>query len=130
MVATESNTSALAAFYAQAVAGFARILEWVDDADWTRSTPCVDWDVRALVAHVVDEHRWVAPLVAGKTIADIEPSLDADVLAPDPAAAWARWSEDSLAAIAGVSDLGQIVHLSFGDTPVGEYIAQLTADHL
>jgi hypothetical protein len=41
---------------------------------WAAATPCSDWDVRALVRHVVEEELWVPPLFAGRTIAAAEPS--------------------------------------------------------
>jgi len=42
---------------------------------WTAATPCSDWDVRALVRHVVEEELWVPPLFAGRTIAEVGRAL-------------------------------------------------------
>lgn len=116
--------------FAWATNAFARVLVRVDDGDWDRPTPCAEWDVRDLVAHVVDEHRWIAPLLAGRSIAETAPELDDDVLGSDPGAAWTRWCAQSSAAVLALGHDDPIVHVSFGDTPASEYLAQLVADHL
>ena len=44
---------------------YGRVLDqWrsLDDADWTRSTDCPDWDVRAMAAHVVGMAEMAASL--------------------------------------------------------------------
>ncbi|MDQ1643948.1 MAG: hypothetical protein QOJ50_132, partial [Cryptosporangiaceae bacterium] len=43
---------------------------------WASPTPCQKWDVRALVNHVVAEQRWIPPLVAGSTIAEVGDRFD------------------------------------------------------
>src|SRR5581483_2605351 len=40
------------------------------------STPCEDYDVQALLDHLIGGNFWVAPLVDGKTIADVGDALD------------------------------------------------------
>jgi ketosteroid isomerase-like protein len=50
---------------------------------WTM--PCTDWDVRALVNHVVAEERWTIPLMSGQTIEDVGSTLDGDLLGDNPA---------------------------------------------
>lgn len=116
--------------FAQSVDAFARVLGRVEDTDWNRPTPCAEWDVRDLVGHVVDEHRWIAPLLAGRSIAETAAELDGDVLGTDPRAAWTRWSAQSSAAVHALGHADPVVHLSFGDTAASEYLAQLVADHL
>ena len=59
---------------------FGAYVQAVGDDQWGRPTPCTEWDVRALVNHLVYEQRWVAPLVQGKTIADVGDSLEGDLL--------------------------------------------------
>src|SRR3954447_5318214 len=62
---------------------------------WSAATPCEDWDVRALVHHIVEEERWAPLLLAGATIADVGDRLagellgDAPLIALDDAAAQA-----------------------------------------
>src|SRR4051794_9886892 len=51
-------------------------------------TPDDDWDVRALLNHVVAGNWWAAELAAGKTIEQVGDRLDGDVISPDPLDAW------------------------------------------
>jgi len=105
-------------------------LHQVDADRWADPTPCTDWDVRALVNHVVGEHRWVVPLMAGRTIADVGTELDGDLLGEDPMAAWHHATAPSHAAFAEPDAMGSTVHLSYGDERAGAYCEQLVFDNL
>lgn len=108
---------------------FGTRVEDIDPGDWASPTPCEGWDVRALVAHVVDEARWTAPLLAGRTIAEVAPELPDDPLGDDPLAAWRSASAEAIGA-AAAADPDTTVHLSFGDHPARFYLTQLAADHV
>ncbi len=110
----------------KAVDGFRTRLAAVDD--WSASTPCTDWDVRALVNHVVGELLWAPPLLAGKTIADVGDQFEGDVLGDDPKAAFDAAAGPFLAAAAEPGARERTVHLSFGDFPGGDYLGQLGTD--
>lgn len=102
----------------------------VGDGDWDRATPCEGWSVRDLVNHVTGEELWTVPLLQGSTIADVGDRFDGDVLGGEPR----RVSHDAADAAAQVVDertpRGGLVHLSYGDEKVEEYVLQLAADHL
>jgi uncharacterized protein (TIGR03086 family) len=114
----------------RAVEAWQRRVEGVKDEQWTEATPCTDWDVRALVNHVVGEELWTRPLVEGSTIEEVGDRFDGDVLGGDPQSTAVKAAEDAAAAVEERAPSGGLVHLSFGDTPVDEYVMQLTADHL
>jgi uncharacterized protein (TIGR03086 family) len=116
--------------HVEAMAAFEGAVRAVQPDQWQLPTPCADWDVRTLVNHVVGEALWVAPLLAGGTVADVGDALDGDLLGEDPPAAWELARDDALAAIRATDVDARIVHLSFGDTPSLEYLRQLTADYL
>lgn len=102
----------------------------VRDDQWALPTPCADWDVRALVNHLVGESLWTAPLLDGATIADVGDRFDGDVLGADPVAAWDRSAADALAAAARDRAADGLVHLSYGEERAEEYLRQLSADYL
>jgi uncharacterized protein (TIGR03086 family) len=112
-----------------ALDAFTRRVDPLPPESWRWATPCADWDVRALVNHVVGENRWVPPLLGGATVADVGSALDGDLLGDDPVAAWHESVGPALEAI-GATPLDSTVHLSFGDFPAEEYLWQLTADAL
>jgi uncharacterized protein (TIGR03086 family) len=96
---------------------------------WVASTPCEEWDVTDLVEHNTVENLWVAPLLAGSSVADVGTAFDGDVLGSDPESVW----EDSrLAALAAVddADLAGEVELARGPTPVLEYVQERASDLL
>ncbi len=102
----------------------------VPDERWSAPTPCSEWDVRALVNHVVGEQLWVVPLMAGKTVADVGSELDGDLLGADPLAAWHHACGPAHESFAAPGALDSTVHLSYGDEHAGSYCDQLTFDAL
>jgi len=117
-------------WHAKAAASIAGLVGQIRDEQWSLPTPCTDWTVRELVAHLVSEARWTPLLLAGLTIEEVGDSLDGDLLGDDPAAACANAIEVALEAARGPAIAERCVHLSFGVTPAQEYLRQLTADYL
>src|SRR5580658_4707450 len=79
--------------YARVSSGFTERLQGVGPGQWTRPTPCEEWTVRDLVAHVIDTQRRVLGMLGGPVTA-ADP--DGDLLA--------QWSEASAALLDAVSD--------------------------
>ena len=120
----------LVSLFARAVDEFARRVRAVGVGQWTAPTPDTDWDVRALVNHLVVEDLWAPPLLDGRTLAEVGDRFDGDQLGDDPVATWERASAGALAAVRGQGVLDRIVHASFDDMPGREYVCQLTCDHV
>lgn len=121
----------------EVVARFQRAVNAVDASlhalspdQWTRPTPCAEWDVRALVQHVVNELAWVTPLVAGRTIAEVGDSLDGDLLGSDPLGAFHHHSRAAHAALEEPGALARTVQLSYGEETASGYAEQVTGDVL
>ena len=62
----------------------------IREDQWHMPTPCTEWDVRALMQHLVNEQLWVPPLLEGKTIEQVGDAFDGDNLGNDPVGAWRR----------------------------------------
>ena len=116
--------------YRRASEGFLARVRQIQPADWNRQTPCDDWDVRALVHHVVEEERWVPPLLVGATIDEVGDTLSGDLLGQDPGGSAGRAAAEAEAAVERDRPPGGKVHLSYGDEDPDEYIRQVVADHL
>ena len=116
--------------YRRSVEEFGQRVMAVGDGDWARPTPCADWDVRALVRHLVYEELWAPPLLEGQSIADVGDRFEGDILGAEPHSAWKEAAAGALAAVEPADVVGRTVHLSFGDVPGREYTLQLFADHL
>jgi uncharacterized protein (TIGR03086 family) len=97
---------------------------------WEDPTPCVDWDVRALVNHVVGEDRWTVPLMAGRTIEEVGSTLEGDLLGDDPVAAASHAARAAEMAVPAPVLTDATVELSYGTENASEYVCQLAADHL
>jgi uncharacterized protein (TIGR03086 family) len=117
-------------FHARAVEAFGELVRAVGDDRWEGPTPCVDWDVRALVNHLVGENLWTPPLFDGKTITDVGDAFDGDVLGVDPTAAWEAAASPAVQAVQGQGAMDRTVHLSFGDFEGRFYAWQLFFDFL
>jgi uncharacterized protein (TIGR03086 family) len=107
---------------------FDRRVAAIKDDQWNDPTPCADWDVRALVHHLVYEMVWAPPLFEGQTVADVGDRFEGDILGGDPKAAWRDSSATALKAVERPGAMTDTVHLSFGDVPGAEYCMQLTTD--
>jgi uncharacterized protein (TIGR03086 family) len=120
--------SELSERFDRATAHFSTLVQQVKDDQWDNATPCSDWDVRALVNHLVYEARWAPPLLDGQTIEQVGGQFDGDLLGADPKSSY----DDALSALkSAVEAPGATegtVHLSYGETPAAEYLAQLTGD--
>jgi uncharacterized protein (TIGR03086 family) len=123
-------TPSLPELHRRALDDFGAKVRQIRPDQWVMATPCADWDVRALVNHVVGENRWAPPLLEGQTIADVGDRYDGDLLGDDPMAAWSESARVAADAVGSPGALDRVVHLSFGDTPGDEYVWQLFADAL
>ncbi|HUR52357.1 MAG TPA: TIGR03086 family metal-binding protein [Mycobacteriales bacterium] len=108
----------------------ASLHEITSDEAWSRPTPCADWDVRALLQHVVSELAWIAPLVEGRTIAEVGNELEGDLLGADPLGAFHHHCRAAHEALEQPGALERTVHLSFGDYSGAYYADQVGGDVL
>ena len=112
--------------FRRAASDFRARLEKV--TDWTVSTPCTEWDARALVNHVQNEVRWVPLLVSGMTIEQVGSSLDGDLIGDDALKSWDVAVAETLDECTKPGAMERMVQLSSGATPAEEYVKQVASD--
>jgi uncharacterized protein (TIGR03086 family) len=120
----------LETLYGRTVQTWTDRLQTVGPEQWGAATPCTDWDVRALVNHVVGEDLWTDPLMRGATIEEVGDRFDGDLLGSDPRETALGAAEQATRAVADTLPTHGTVHLSYGEEQMDEYVAQLAADHL
>lgn len=93
--------------------------------DWDAPTPDVDWDVRALVAHVTEEQQWVSPLLDGRSLAQAR--LVVEPLGDDLVSEWERHHEHASRAWR-THDERQHVQLSYDTVTALHYLTEQVSD--
>ncbi|MFI6513678.1 TIGR03086 family metal-binding protein [Streptosporangium sp. NPDC050855] len=116
--------------YGRALDAFGALVHRIAPDQWETPTPCVDWDVRALVNHVVGESLWAPELLAGRTSAEVGDAFDGDLLGDDPIKAFDTSAVAAVQAVTAHGALEGFVRLPFGDVPGREYVTELFADAL
>jgi uncharacterized protein (TIGR03086 family) len=112
----------------RALDGFGRRVRAIAPDQWGNPTPCTEWNVRDLVAHLVSEQRWAPPLLAGQTPADVGDRFTGDVLGENPARAWDEAAAGSRKAFAEKGALQRTVTVSYGETSAEHYLFEMIAD--
>lgn len=107
----------------------------VADDQWAGATPDTEWSVADLVAHLVDEHRWAAPLLhgldfgsAGKVVEGTRQLPAGGGTGANLATAWDEAAAGSAEAFTADGALARTVALSRGATPVSRYLSEMTFD--
>ena len=118
------------ALHRRATERVGELVQAIREDQWGLPTPCTDWDVRALLQHLVYEQRWVVPLLAGATIQEVGDRFEGDLLGSDPKGAWASAASAAVAAFSAPDALERTVHLSYGDVPGEHYAFELGSDLL
>ncbi len=114
--------------FQRAVGGFQKRVEAVGDGQWNSPTPCTEWDVHALVNHVVGELRWIPPLLAGRTIAEVGDKFAGDLLGDEPQRAWLAAAREAIRAARQPGAMERTVHLSSGDRRADAYLSEVATD--
>src|SRR5438105_3953837 len=112
----------LPSLHERALASTRAFVAGVKPDQMSDATPCEDYDVRALLNHLVGGNFWVAPLVEGKTIEQVGDRYDGDVLGDNPLAAYESSAEAAAAAFNSPGAMEKPVAVSYGPVP-GEIYA-------
>ena len=128
MATTPESQTTLLTRFRRAQDQFSELVAAIGPDQWSDATPCTEWDVRALVNHLVGEQLWAVPLVNGKTLDEVGSQFDGDLLGSDPVATWRETAAESRAAFEQSDALSGAVNTSMGPQPAAEYLADMTSD--
>lgn len=124
-MAEETGTKAM---YIGALQHFGSLVHEVPSGAWTGTTPCTEWDVRALVHHLVSEIAWTVPLLGGRSVTDVGEGLSGDLLGGDPVASWDASAADALVAVNADGAMERVIHLSRRDVSGADYVFEVFND--
>ncbi|MEE8517641.1 MAG: TIGR03086 family metal-binding protein [Dehalococcoidia bacterium] len=116
--------------YARALDATRRFVAAIPDGKWEVPTPCTEWDLRALVNHIVYGTIWIEDIFAGKTLADVGDKFDGDLLGDDALAAYDASVASAKAAISAPGAMETVCHISRGDVSGAEYATSMFTDVL
>jgi uncharacterized protein (TIGR03086 family) len=92
---------------------YAELVAGVSPEQWSATTPCPDWDVHALVNHVVmGQQVFVAALQDQE-----RPDVTGDFLGTDPAGSFRRSSDTLLTAFHLEGAMSKTISVPFGEIP-------------
>ena len=100
----------------------------ITDDQWSRPTPCDDWDVRALANHLVAGNWWASELAAGATIDEVGDRLDGDVVGDDAAASWVASAAAAGAVFTRPGAMDAPCAVSYGPVPGSIYCGHRLID--
>jgi uncharacterized protein (TIGR03086 family) len=102
----------------------------IREDQWGSPTPCTEWDVKALVGHLITEVAWVPPLVGGRSVAEVGDELSGDLTGDDPVASWDRYAPASIATVIEPGAMERTVRLTKRELPATEYTTEVFVDLL
>lgn len=104
-------------------------VKWVEKRHFKNSTPCTEWNTKALVNHMLYELSWIPDMLAGKTIKQVGTKYEGNLLGKDHIANWQAAADKAVKAV-NKAKMDKKVHLSYGDVTGGQYINEIAADLL
>jgi uncharacterized protein (TIGR03086 family) len=107
---------------------FARRLRLVGAADWWRPTTCSEWDVRALVNHVVGANVRYQLLLHGAPTEQVEATRGVDHLGDDALASFVASAVGVVACFHEDGALERIAHHATGDRTGRELLSMRVLD--
>ena len=99
----------------RAADGFVQRLALVGPGQWAARTPCTEWDVRALVNHVVGANRRYTLLLHGAASGDVDATRPVNHLGDDPVASFLATATELQAAFSEPGAMTRTAHHPAGE---------------
>lgn len=102
---------------------FGRRLRLVGEQMWVLPTPCSDWDVQYLTAHVIGGNRFAVHIIGGMTATEaIEQVMSSPQLGEDAVATWSSTWVAQAAAFHADGALQRLVDHPLGETSGRQFL--------
>ncbi|GAA3591167.1 TIGR03086 family metal-binding protein [Kribbella ginsengisoli] len=111
-----------------AIEEFARRLRLVGPGDWRRPTLCTEWDVRALVDHVVGANVRYQLLLHGAPTDRVEATRSVDHLGDDALASFVATADRMVACFHEDGALDRVAHHVIGERSGAELLSMRILD--
>lgn len=110
-----------------------RVIDQIQPAQWTLAMPAISVrnpaDLETAVRYGTYDDAWVPDTLTGKSIDEVGTKYDA-LRTPDSGDAlsnYRTYNERAVNAIKAVTDLDPIVHLTYGDYPIRDFLQHTTS---
>jgi uncharacterized protein (TIGR03086 family) len=125
----------LIAMFTSATHEFGARVNAVTEDQWSAPTPDSEWAVSDLVSHLIEEHRWMPPLLHGQDLEAaaeiVAATRNSDVhggVGANLASDWLDAATASLDAVTAPGVAERHVALSRGATPAQQYLGEMVFD--
>lgn len=127
-MASESDVD-IVQLYIDALAVFGTAVQDVADHEWDLPTPCSDWNVREVVAHVVLGEAHLPMVLEGAT-QSTDSDFSVDLLGPTPITTWRGTALKAIEAarIPGIAE--REYHLDLGDVTGHQLLSYRITDNV
>lgn len=115
--------------YVEAVANFGRMVDAVAEHEWDLPTPCSDWNVKEIVAHVVLGEAQLPAVLSGESSAT-QASLGVELLGASPIATWRGTAIKAIEATRVPGVVEQVFDLNGGSVSGEQLLAYRITDNL
>jgi uncharacterized protein (TIGR03086 family) len=129
------TTAELLDGYLRAQRAFGERVHAVREDQWGAPTPDDEWNVTDLVRHLVEEHRWAAPLLHGHDLDSAAKIVEGSRTLPteggvgaNVAEEWDEAATESANAFSEDGALDRTITLSRGPTPATDYVREMIFD--
>jgi hypothetical protein len=106
------------------------VINQIADDQWDIEMPAGLTSKPATLRQSVNYHgyddAWVPDVLAGRTKEEVGDVYDGILTTMDTKATYATYSQVAIDAVAAVTDLATLVHLSYGDFSVQDYLRHIT----
>jgi uncharacterized protein (TIGR03086 family) len=114
--------------YARALDATRKFVAGIGDDRWDDPTPCSEWNVRALLNHMIYGTIWIEDIFDGRTVDEVGDKYDGDLAGADTLAAYDAVVASAKKAIAAPDAMERVCHLRRRDTSGADYVTSMFTD--